>query len=90
MAVFTKRFANTDEYEKWLEEAGERISVVSVTNPPAMYGWSTQPGSGPIAITYETDDESLAPARRTAAKIAAVVLIAAFFFAVFLYLASKV
>ena len=35
MAIFTKQFANADEYEKWLQEAGERISVLSITNLPS-------------------------------------------------------
>lgn len=33
MSTFTKRFASADEYEEWLRRVGERISVLSITNP---------------------------------------------------------
>jgi hypothetical protein len=89
MAIFTKQFANADEYEEWLQKAGERISVLSITNSPALYGSSTQPTTGPIAIRYETDDRSLAPARSRTAMIAQVVIIGVLFFALFVYLISK-
>lgn len=89
MAIFTKRFADTDEYEEWLEDAGERISVLSIANSPTMQGSSTQPASGPITITYETRDESLAPRRSAAATIAQAVFIAALFFALFALLISR-
>ena len=34
MSMFTKQFASADEYEDWLRRAGERISVLSITNQP--------------------------------------------------------
>ncbi len=88
MAIFTKQFANTDEYEKWYTEAGERISVLSITNLPTMHDSSTQPTTGPITIRYETDDLSLAPAKSTRAIVVQVVIVAALFFALFLFLIS--
>ena len=88
MAIFTKQFANTDDYEEWLQKAGERISLLSITNVPTMSGSSTQPSIGPITIKYQTDDRSLAPARSMAAMIAEVVIVGALFFALFLYLIS--
>ena len=33
MSTFTKQFASADEYEEWLRKVGERISVLSITNP---------------------------------------------------------
>jgi hypothetical protein len=33
MSTFTKQFVNADEYEEWLRRVGERISVLSITNP---------------------------------------------------------
>lgn len=88
MAIFTKQFPNADEYEKWYQEAKERISVLSITNLPATHGSSTQPTAGPIAIKYKTDDPLLAPARNMTAMVAQVVIVAALFFALFLYLIS--
>ena len=34
MSMFTKQFVSADEYEEWLRGAGERISVLSITNQP--------------------------------------------------------
>ncbi len=90
MAIFTKQFANTEEYEEWLQKAGKRISLLSITNAPAIAGSSTQPATGPITIKYQTDDRSLAPAGRNAAMIAEVVIVAALFFALFLLLISLI
>jgi hypothetical protein len=64
--------------------------VLSITNAPAGDGSSTQPTTGPIGITYETDDQSLAPARSRTAIVAQVVIIGALFFALFLFLISKI
>lgn len=33
MSIFTRQFVSADEYEKWLLQAGERISVLSITHP---------------------------------------------------------
>ena len=33
MSTFTKQFVNADEYEEWLRRVGERINVLSITNP---------------------------------------------------------
>ena len=33
MSTFTRQFASADEYEKWLLQVGERISVLSITHP---------------------------------------------------------
>lgn len=89
MAIFTKRFASSDQYEEWLQNAGERISVLSIANSPVGHGASTQPTGGPITVTYETEDESLAPPRSRAMLIAQAVIIGVIFFALFVLLISK-
>ena len=88
MAIFTKRFANADEYEAWLQKAGERISVLAINNSPVQYDSSTIATAGPITISYKTDDASLAPAPSMGARIAQVVIVAAVFFTLFLLLIS--
>ncbi len=90
MAIFTRQFADTDEYEQWLQKAAQRISVLSITNAPARNGSSTQPSTAPIGITYETDDQSLAPAKSRTAIVVQAVIVGLLFFAVFLFLISKV
>ncbi len=90
MTIFTKEFASADEYEEWLQEAGERITVMSITNAPAMHGSSIQWTTGPITVKYETNDLSLAPAKSTTVMIVQIVIVAALFFALFLYLTSKI
>jgi len=90
MPIFTKQFANAEEYEEWLHKAGERISLLSITNAPGISGSSTQPTTGPITIKYQTDDRSLAPAGSNAAMIAEIAIVAALFFALFLYVISLI
>jgi hypothetical protein len=90
MAIFTREFANADEYEEWLQEAGERITVMSITNAPAMHGSSIQWTTGPITVKYDTSDPSLAPAKSLTTMIVQIVIVAVIFFALFLYLTSKI
>ena len=90
MPIFTKQFANADEYEEWLRKAGARISLLSVLNSPTTSGSSTQPNTAPITIKFETDDRSFAPTGSTMAMIAEIVIVAAVFFALFLYLISLI
>ena len=33
MSTFTRQFVSADEYEKWLMQVGERISVLSISHP---------------------------------------------------------
>ena len=37
MAIFTKQFADHDDYEEWLEHASDRINVLSIGNPPTHF-----------------------------------------------------
>jgi hypothetical protein len=90
LAIFTKQFANADQYEDWLEAASDRINVLSITNSPPLFAASDHVQSGPVTITYQTTDRSLAPPRSTLSRIVEAVLIGAGFFALFLYLVSKI
>jgi hypothetical protein len=90
MAIFTKEFANADEYEEWLQEVGERITVMSITNAPEMHGSTIQWTTGPITVKYETSDPSLAPSKSMAIMIVQMVIIGALFFALFIYLVSRI
>ena len=47
MAVFTKRFADADEYEEWLEKASGRVNVLSINKAPTIYGSTSIPASRP-------------------------------------------
>jgi hypothetical protein len=89
MAIFTKEFANADEYEEWLQEVGERIHVMSITNMPAMHGSTVQWTTGPITVKYETKDPSLAPRKNRVVIIVQIVIVAVVFFALFFYLVSR-
>jgi hypothetical protein len=85
MAIFTKRFANADEYEDWLAEASGRVNVLSIENSPTAYGSTAQAHGGPVVLRYQTNDRSFAPPRSIARRTIEVVIIAAIFFALFLY-----
>jgi hypothetical protein len=87
VAIFTKRFLTVDQYEEWLEQASDRINVLSIDNAP--YGKTIQEHSGPVTVRYQTDDQSLAPPRGVGAKVLQIVVIGAVFFAAFIYLISK-
>jgi len=64
--------------------------VLSVNNSPALYGSTTQPPAGPVTITYQTNDQSLAPGRSMMAMIAEAAIIGVLFFALFIYRTSKI
>ena len=85
MAIFTKRFATADEYEEWLAEASGRVNVLSIENSPAPFGSTAQAHGGPVALRYQTNDRSFAPPRSIARRTIEVAIIAAVFFALFLY-----
>ena len=89
MAIFTREFPDTDQYEEWLEKAGERINVRKITNLPTMPGSAIKPAAGPIAVSYETDDPSLVPPRSRKTLVVQAVIVGLLFFALFLFLISK-
>jgi len=65
MSTFTKQFVSADEYEEWLRGAGERINVLSITNPgqsvfkPRQI-WIRNPG-------MPTDVQQSSPTQQTGA-----------------------
>src|ERR1700687_2484830 len=108
MSTFTKQFVSADEYEEWLLANGERINVLSITNPgqsvykprqlwirnPRMpsevpLSSSGQPARAAITVKYQTSDRTLVPAKSKSALLVQVALIAAAFFALFLFATSK-
>ena len=89
MAIFTKQFANADDYEEWLAEASGRINVLSIENSPAPFGSTIQQKAGPVIIRFQTYDRSFAPPRSMTRRIVEVALVAAVFFALFIYLIYK-
>jgi len=108
MSVFTKQFVSADEYEEWLLANGERINVLSITNPTGKpifkprqlctrprnpsevpLSSSGQQAGGAITIKYQTSDQALVPAKSKNAVLVQVALIAAAFFALFLFAISK-
>jgi hypothetical protein len=89
LPIFTKQFATVDKYEEWLEDASGRINVLSIDNAPQLFSASDQKHTGPITIRYQTHDKSLAPHRGMASRIVEIVIVAAAFFAAFLYLISR-
>jgi hypothetical protein len=90
MAIFTKQFANADDYEEWLAEASGRINVLSIENSPVPFGSTIQQQAGPVTLRYQTYDRSFAPPRSMMRRIVEVALVAAVFFALFLYWIYKV
>ena len=84
MTVFKKQFATADAYEDWLSDASGRINVLAITNAPHVFGTADRTHSGPVTITYQTNDQSLAPPRSLASKIIQIAIVGALFFAAFL------
>ena len=89
MAIFTKKFADADQYEAWLEEASGSINVLSIVNAPRAVSPIDKPPKGPVMVTYQTRNKSFKPARSLAFKILEMTVVAAGFFAGFLWLISK-
>jgi hypothetical protein len=89
MAVFTKRFADADEYEEWLDKANGRVNVLSINKAPTIFGSSSIQPAGPVVLKYHTTDKSLAPAKGAAAKTVEYAIVGAAFFALFAYLIAE-
>jgi len=62
---------------------------LAITNAPHVFGTGDRTHSGPVTITYQTNDRSLAPPRSLASKIIQIAIVGALFFAAFLLLVSK-
>jgi len=89
MAIFTKRFEDADEYEKWLEKASGRVNVLSISKSPTIFGSSMQRPNGPVVLKYQTDDKSFAPPRISAGNTMQYVVVGAAFFALFAYMIAE-
>ncbi|MFZ2059486.1 MAG: hypothetical protein WAU82_00600 [Candidatus Binatus sp.] len=89
MAIFTKRFADADEYEEWLTKASGRVNVLSISKTPTIFGSTTIQPNGPVVLKYQTNDKSFAPAKGAAAKTVEYAIVGAAFFALFAYLITE-
>jgi hypothetical protein len=92
MPIFTKSFANADEYEDWLKEANARVNVLSISNCPSIFGSSMLPPpkpGDPVIVKFQTHDKSFAPASKISMKTVQYAAVGAAFFALFAYLASE-
>jgi hypothetical protein len=89
MAIFTKRFANADEYEDWLQKANGRVNVLSINKAATIYGSSIQQPTGPVVLKYQTMDKSFAAPRLAAGKAVEYAIVGAAFFALFAYVISE-
>jgi len=89
MAIFTKRFADADEYEEWLAKASGRINVLQIVKPPTVYGSTSLPPAGPVTLKYQTNDKSFAPPRSSTGKVVEYAIVGAAFFALFAYVIGE-
>lgn len=89
MAIFTKQFTSADDYEEWLEHSSHRINVLSIDNPPALFGSTMQRPKGPVVVKFQTHDKSFAPPRITAGNTMQYVVVGAAFFALFAYMIAE-
>ena len=89
MAIFTKRFADADEYEQWLEKASGRVNVLSINKAPTIFGSTSIPTAGPVVLKYHTTDKSFAPVKNATAKTMEYAIVGAAFFALFAYLITE-
>ena len=89
MAIFTKRFADADEYEEWLEKASGRVNVLEIVKPPTIYGSSAIPKNGPVTLRYQTHDKSFHPPKSASGKVVEYAIVGAAFFALFAYLIAE-
>jgi hypothetical protein len=88
MAIFTKQFTSADDYEEWLEHASNRINVLSISNPPALFGSTMQRPNGPVVVKFQTHDKSFAP-RISGGNTMQYVVVGAAFFALFAYMIAE-
>lgn len=89
MAIFTKRFADPDDYEDWLKHAGSRINVLSIANSPSVFGSTMRQPGAPVIVKYQTHDKSFVPPKGTVGKAAEYAIVGAAFFALFAYMISE-
>ena len=89
MAIFTKKFANADDYEEWLEKASGRVNVLSINKSPTIFGSSMQQPDGPVVLKYQTHDKAFAPLKTAKGKAVEYAIVGAAFFALFAYVIAE-
>jgi hypothetical protein len=89
MAIFTRRFKDSDEYEEFLERASGRVNVLEIVKQPTVYGSNSLPPAGPVTLRYQTHDKSFAPPKTTTGKVVEYAVVGAAFFALFAYLIAE-
>jgi hypothetical protein len=89
MAIFTRRFANVDEYEEFLESSSGRVNVLQIVKPPTVYGSNSLPPAGPVILKYQTHDKVFAPPKSTTGKVVEYAIVGAAFFALFAYIIAE-
>jgi hypothetical protein len=89
MAIFTRRFANADEYEEFLANASGRVNVLKIVKQPTVNGSTSLAPAGPVTLKYQTHDKSLAPPRSTSGRVVEYAVIGAAFFALFAYVIGE-
>jgi hypothetical protein len=60
------RFASEDDYERWIQRAGQRINVLTIRNTATMPEESfdrspLQEASKPVIVRYRTTDRAFMP-----------------------------
>jgi hypothetical protein len=68
MSVYTMRFSNEDDYERWFSRAGARVNVLTIRGAGPMFQASLDqaPASrlfaeNPVVVRYQTTDPELVP-----------------------------
>jgi hypothetical protein len=89
MAIFTKQFADADDYEDWLKHASDRINVLSIANSPTVFGTTIQRSGAPVVVKYQTHDKSFALPKGKAEKAMEYAIVGAAFFALFAYVIAE-
>jgi hypothetical protein len=89
MAIFTRRFADNDEYEEFLESASGRVNILEIVKPPTVYGSNALPPAGPVTLRYQTHDKAFAPPKTKTGKVVEYAIVGAAFFALFAYMIAE-
>ena len=89
MAIFTKQFANADDYEDWLEQASGKVNVLSIVKTPTVYKSSSIKPHESVILKYQTHDKAFAPPRGASGKVMEYAIVGAAFFALFAYMIAE-
>ena len=63
--------------------------MLSIGNPPTIFGSSMVKPGGPVVVKYQTHDKSLAPPRGLTGKAVEVAIVGEAFFALFAYVIAE-